>query len=341
MEDRQQTPAQRNFNFQKIIAVTGAVLMLAKFFAYLMTHSVSILTDAMESIVNVVAGFIGLYALYLSMQPADSNHPYGHGKIELISSTTEGALISVAGALIIIESVGRIISGDFSIRDLDFGLIIVAIAAAVNFAMGFTAIKMGISSKSMALEASGRHLCSDTYSSIGILLGLGVVYVCSVTGIDANWIDPAMALLFGAFIIYTGIRVMYRSMNGIMDQADMDMIRPVTRCINRVRTPDVIDVHHLRVNKYGAAVHVDVHMVFPGTFTVDETQNVVDRFRSEIRKEFGEEVDLTLMIDPCRKVYCSVCGRECPNRVADFEHKEIISTSSAVRSDSEENEIFH
>ena len=327
------SPAMRNFKFQRIIAVVGAVLMLAKFLAYLYTNSVAILTDALESIVNVAAGIIGLYALYLTMQPADSSHPYGHGKVELISSSVEGSMIIIAGAMIVLESAIRFISGDFTIRSLDIGLVIVAVAAAVNFAMGYTAIRMGRDSNSVALEASGRHLCTDTYSSVGIIIGLGVVLILSYFGIEAYWIDPMMALAFGAFIIITGVRVLFRSMNGIMDAADMEIIRQVTRCINHIRSEEIIDVHHLRVNRYGAAVHVDAHMTVPGDLTVAQAEKFVEDFRAEVSRELEGEVDITFMAESCNNINCKYCSYDCAHRTAEFTGRRILGTQYVTRGD--------
>ena len=324
------TPMQRNFNFQKVIAAVGALIMVAKFFAYILTGSVAILTDALESIVNVVAGCIGLYALYLSMQPADREHPYGHGKVELISSSIEGTLISVAGVLIIFEALERIILGDFTVRSLDIGLVIVALAALADFAMGYTAIRMGQSSRSMALESSGRHLCSDTYSSVGILIGLGLVYGLSLFGIDAYWLDPAMAMFFGAIIIYTGLKVVYKAFSGIMDTEDKDLIRQVTRCINRIRTDEVIDVHHLRVTIYGPVLHVDAHMVVPGTLTVAETDVLISRFTEETSSMLGNEVDITFMAEPCDPRFCRYCRRGCPDRRDEFTEIKHLHTDAVT-----------
>ncbi len=305
--------------------------MIGKFLAYFITNSVAILTDALESIVNVAAGIIGLYALYLTMQPADESHPYGHGKVELISSSVEGSMIMIAGALIIFESVQRIIEGDYTLRSLDLGLLIVALAAAANFAMGYTAIRMGRSSNSMALEASGKHLCSDTVSSVGILLGLGIVYVLAALGINAYWLDPMMALVFGAVIIITGIRVLFKSMNGIMDGADMEVIKEVTKCINHIRTDDVIDVHHLRVNRYGASVHIDAHMVVPCDFTVYQAECIVKEFRKEVTDNFCSDVDITFMAEPCDRSFCKHCPRECPNRRSEFNGRQVLGTQYVIR----------
>ena len=327
------SPAMRNFKFQRIIAVVGAVLMIGKFLAYLWTNSVAILTDALESIVNVAAGIIGLYALYLTMQPADSSHPYGHGKVELISSSVEGSMIIIAGAMIVLESVLRILDGDFTLRSLDLGLLIVAVAAAANFAMGYTAIRMGRSSNSVALEASGKHLCTDTYSSVGIIIGLGLVMLLDHFGIEAYWIDPLMALAFGAFIIVTGIRVLFRSMNGIMDGADTVIIRQVTRCINRIRGDEILDVHHLRVNRYGASVHVDAHMTVPGDLTVKEAENFVNEFREAVTEALDGEVDITFMAEPCDSTHCKFCARRCGNRAAAFQARRILGTEYVTRGD--------
>lgn len=135
MDKAKMEAARRNYNFQKVIAAVGFILMSGKFLAYYITGSVAILTDAMESIVNVVAGVIGLYALYLTMKPADDSHPYGHGKIELISSSIEGSMISIAGALIILESVDRFLHPS-DINSLDIGLVIVAVAALSTSSWG-------------------------------------------------------------------------------------------------------------------------------------------------------------------------------------------------------------
>ncbi len=325
------SPAMKNFKFQRIIAIVGALLLIGKFLAYFITNSVAILTDALESIVNVAAGIIGLYALYLTMQPADDSHPYGHGKVELISSSVEGSMIMIAGALIIFESVQRIVLGDYTLRSLDLGLIIVAVAAIANFAMGFTAIRMGKSSNSMALEASGRHLCSDTYSSVGIILGLAVVYILASFGIEAYWIDPIMALVFGVVIIVTGARVLFKSMNGIMDGADMKVIKEVTKCVNHIRTDEVIDVHHLRVNRYGAAVHIDAHMTVPSDLTVRQAENIVNRFTEEVRNSLSDDVDVTFMAEACDKTHCKHCPRDCPNRHSEFTGRMVLGTQYVIR----------
>ena len=171
--------ADENYEFQKVIVVLGFTLLIIKYIAYFLTGSVAIFTDATESIVNVVAACIGMYALYLSAQPPDKSHPFGHGKIEIISSAIEGTMIMVAGGLIILESVQSFFNPG-EISDLDIGLVLVALAAVANYVVGRIAIAKGRKSRSPALEASGKHLCSDTYSSIGILIGLVVLVILAI-----------------------------------------------------------------------------------------------------------------------------------------------------------------
>ncbi len=333
MDKERLEASRRNYNFQKIIAAVGAVLMIGKFLAYFITGSVAILTDALESIVNVAAGVIGVYALYLTMQPADDSHPYGHGKVELISSSIEGSMISIAGFMIIFESVDRLLNPT-DITSLDIGLVIVAAAALVNFAMGMTAVRMGRSTGSVALEASGKHLCSDTYSSVGILLGLCIVYAGGCMGYDLGIFDPIMALIFGAVIIATGVRVLLKSMNGIMDHADIEVLRAVTRCINQNRDPRVIDVHHLRVTRYGSNIHVEAHMTVPGRLSVSAVEDITDRFTSSIREHLGADADVTFMAESCDSMFCRFCQEaDCPNRAVRFVDKKYLGIDSIIKND--------
>lgn len=309
-------PALENYRFQRWILAVGAILMISKFVAFILTDSVAILTDALESIVNVVAGAIGLFALWLSARPADKNHPFGHGRVELISSTNEGALIAVAGALIIFESIDRFMNPQ-QVRDIDIGLVIVIIAAVVNYLMGSEAVKKGRKNGSAALEASGKHLCSDTYSSIGIILGLCLMYLASVMGYEALWLDPLLAMLFGVIIIITGARVIWKSFNEIMDRADVELLARIARDLSNNRRSEWIDVHHLRVLKYGNVIHVEMHVTFPSDFTIIQIEDSKSGIIEVMVKEFGEKVDVIIMPEPCRGFCCLHCSRECVNRTMD------------------------
>ena len=310
--------ARMNYECERTIAIIGAILMIAKFAAFFLTGSVSILTDALESIVNVVAGIIGVYALWLCLHPADKEHPYGHGKVELISSIIEGMMIFFAGGLILVESGMRFLNPE-DVRQIDIGLVVVIIAAIVNFAMGTNAIRKGRKNGSIALEASGKHLCTDTYSSVGIIIGLGLMCILGYLGYDAWWLDPLTAAVFGVFIIYTGINVMLKSAGRIMDTADRQALVEVTRCFNHARAPEIIDVHHLRVVSYGSLIHIDAHMVLPEDITLKRADEIRAAIIEEIVRTLGPGADVTIQAEACDCVSCAHCTDEdCGHRNGAF-----------------------
>lgn len=303
-----------NFQFQKVIAAVGVTLLLIKYLAFFITGSVAIFTDATESIVNVVAAFIGLYALYKSAQPADRDHPFGHGKVEIISATIEGALIIAAGAVIIYESVRSLID-PHEIAKLDYGIILVLLAAVANYVVGRIAIRKGTASRSPALVASGRHLCSDTYSSFGIIIGLVIVLVAQGMGYDARWLDSMIAILFGCIIVGTGLGVLKHSVEDAMDKCDESLREGIIACLNGYRHPHWIDVYNLRVIKYGPRFFVDMHVVFPGLMSVEDVHREDLEIGEAVIEMYGDDVDIAITPVPCTPSDCPHCRIDgCPNR---------------------------
>jgi len=302
--------SRENYNFQKIVAAVGVTLFVVKFFAWYITDSVAILTDALESTINVTAGFIGLYSLYLSAQPRDANHPYGHGKVEFVSAAIEGTLISIAGLIIIYEAIQNL-RNPHAIGKLDQGIILVAITAAVNFLVGFFAVRKGKKNNSLALIASGKHLQSDTYSTIGVIIGLILILVTGLT-----WLDGAVALLFGGIIIVTGYRIIRGSIAGIMDEADEELLKRVVALLQSSRRDSWIDLHNLRIIKYGTTLHVDCHLTVPWYFDVRDAHAEVDKLDKLINENFGESIELFVHTDPCVESSCGICTlSDCPKRL--------------------------
>jgi cation diffusion facilitator family transporter len=309
--------SDENYNFQKIVVSVSAILLIIKFTAYFITNSVAIFTDAVESIVNVIAGCIGLYALYLSAKPADKSHPFGHGKVELISAYIEGAMISVAGVMIIISAISDLLNPT-GISSLDVGLLLIIFAAGVNFVVGSFAIKKGRKNRSVALEASGKHLVTDTVSSVGIILGLSVVYFGYIIGYDLEILDPIMALIFGAIIIVTGSSVIKKAMDGIMDKADADILEKAVRCLNEHRSEEWIDIHNLRAIKYGSKLHIEMHVTLPFDMTVAQMEEENRCLHEYVGSIFGDSVDLIMMPEPCKEFSCIHCRKDCEARRAEF-----------------------
>lgn len=294
----------------------GIVLLLIKLIAWYLTSSIAILTDALESIVNVVAGFIGIYSLRLSAQPKDSNHPYGHGKVEFLSAAIEGSLIGVAGIMILYQAILHLLN-PHEIKQLDWGILLVSATALMNYAAGWYCIKTGKQNQSEALVASGRHLQTDTYSTLGIVLGLSAMLLFRIW-----WLDSAVAMLFALLILYTSYQIIRSSVAGIMDEADETLIRELVELLQNNRKENWVDFHNLRIIKYGATLHIDGHLTVPWYFNVHQAHQEIDMVQAIIRKHFGDRIELFLHNDGCLPFSCSICKKaQCSERKAPFEQE--------------------
>lgn len=308
--------AQHNLRVQKRIALVSVVLFIVKLVAWYLTSSVAILTDALESIVNVVAGLIGVYSLYISAKPKDHDHPYGHGKVEFISAAIEGTLITIAGFIIIYESINNLIHPHI-IQRLDYGIILVAGTALINYISGALCIKTGKKNNSLALMASGKHLQSDTWSTVGIIIGLVLILFTHI-----NWIDSAVAMIFSFIIIFTGYKIVRSSVAGIMDEADAELLNKLVLMLNQHRRENWIDLHNLRIIKYGGTIHLDCHLTVPWYLNVHEAHMEIDELSGLVKKEYGESVELFVHSDGCLDFSCSICTKtDCQVRKHPFEMK--------------------
>jgi cation diffusion facilitator family transporter len=308
--------AKQNLTIQKWVAAISVLLLAGKFFAWYLTHSVAILTDALESIVNVTAGLIGLYSLYVSAKPRDMDHPYGHGKAEFISAAVEGTMIGAAGAIILYQAIMQLLH-PVELKKIDAGILLVAITAGVNYVTGLLCLRTGKKNDSAALIASGKHLLTDTVSTVGIIAGLALLYF---TGY--SWIDSAVALLFGMYIIYTGYGIVRTSIAGIMDEADMKILVRMVQVLNQHRRENWVDLHNLRVIRYGSILHVDCHLTVPWYLNVHQAHAEIDALAAPIRKEFGESLELFVHSDGCLPFSCQICNKAaCTERMNNFEKR--------------------
>jgi cation diffusion facilitator family transporter len=308
--------SQQNLRVQKWVVTIAVLLFIIKVIAWILTHSVAILTDALESTVNVIAGFIGLYSLYVAAKPRDEDHPYGHGKAEFLSAAVEGTLISIAGLAIIYESIENFIHPR-PLHQLDYGIILVGITAVINFVVGYIAVRNGRKNNSLALIASGKHLQSDTWSTLGLIIGLILILVTGKV-----WIDSVVAILFACFILYTGYHILRSSVAGIMDEADKELLKKMLYLMNSHRRENWIDLHNFRIIKYGGTLHIDCHLTIPWYLNVIEAHTEVEELGSLIKKEFGDSIELFVHTDPCLDFSCPICTREkCNVRKQTFEKR--------------------
>jgi cation diffusion facilitator family transporter len=298
---------------QKMIAALSVILFLGKMIAWYMTHSVAILTDALESIVNMIAGFIGLYSVILAAKPRDKNHPFGHGKVEYVSAAIEGSLIFFAGVIIIYEAVKKLLLPE-PIHSLDVGILLTAVTGIINFFAGNYAVKEGIKHKSATVEAAGKHIRVDAYSTFAIIIGLLLIKLTNWL-----WLDSVVALIFAAFILYTGYSVVRKSLSGIMDETDETVVKEVIGFLQHHRRPQWIDMHNLRILQYGDVLHIDAHMTLPWYFTVRDGEKEIHLVEDLIKQHFGNKVGIFIHNDGCEKYSCKYCAVEnCSVRQEDF-----------------------
>jgi cation diffusion facilitator family transporter len=316
----QHSEKKKNVRLQLWVALVSSFLLLVKFTAYYITHSIAVLTDALESIVNVVAGFVGLYSLYVAAKPKDMDHPYGHGKAEFLSAAVEGTMVLCAGALIVYNATRNILFPQ-EIHEIDKGIYLVAFTAVINWLLGYITFRQGKKYTSLALVASGKHLQTDSYSTFGIIAGLLLIAYSGYV-----WIDSVVAMAFGLFIFFTGYKIVRTSVAGIMDEADMVLLKEMVQVLNDNRQDAWVDLHNLRVIKYGDILHVDCHLTVPWYLNINQAHEEIEKLGSLIRKDFGESLELFVHSDGCQYDQCPICDKKaCPVRQYEF-RKEIVWT---------------
>lgn len=311
-----------------ISLVVSVLLLAAKYQAYLLTGSTAILSDALESIVNVVAAVFGLGGIIFAGRPADRNHPYGHGKIEFFSAAFEGGLIAFAAVLIVYEVILSLVRGP-ALRALDVGVSIVLGAGFVNLLLGWYLIRTGRKYESLTLVADGRHVLSDFYTSAGIVIGLLLV---RFTGLA--WLDPVAAAVVALNLLWTGFRLVRVAAGGLLDEEDPALLDRLLKVLQPHLGEGVIRIHHLRAIRAGRFHHVDAHLVVPEFWTVERSHDLAEDLGERVMKELGAEGEMTLHTDPCHRIYCAMCDlAECPIRREAFRARPPLTLDEAVQPD--------
>jgi cation diffusion facilitator family transporter len=299
--------------FQKLIAVFGVILFIGKIVAWKLTNSDAVFSDAMESIVNVISAFMGLYSLYLAAKPKDEEHPYGHGKVEFVTSGIEGALIAIAGIMIIYEGVNSLVVGKV-LNKLDWGIWIIAATAIVNYFLGYISIKKGEQENSLVLISSGKHLQSDTITTLGVVISLVVVYFTKI-----YWIDSVIALIFGGYIIVVGYKIVRKSLSGIMDEQDPELLNQIIKVLEDNRRTEWIDVHNMKIQQFGANLHIDAHITLPWYYSLRDAHNEMEKMIILLAENINRDIEFNFHMDDCKPISCPLCQiKDCPVREKDF-----------------------
>ncbi len=275
------------------IAVAAAVMGI-KYLAYVVSGSIAIYSDALESIVNVVTAIAALVAVHISAKPADNNHPFGHHKAEFFAAIFEGAMIIVA-ALAILAKVYTSIRDGSTLSDPGLGLGINAAAALINAGWAYVLINRGKLWRSAALVADGQHLATDVITSVGVLIGLGLALV-------TGWhiLDPLIAGVVALNILWTGHRIALQSMSSLMDQAASPDIEHRIRKIIAANGQGADQAHDIRTRQAGRALFIEFHLVVQGSMTVADAHEICDRLEDAIEAEI-EGSEVVIHVEPDSK----------------------------------------
>jgi len=292
---------QENIKIQVFVLVVGFLLFIIKFITFFLTNSVLVLSDALESIVNLIAGAIGLYSLNLSSVPKDNNHPYGHGKVEFLTSGIEGSLIFFAGLMIIYESTERL-RFPSSIQKLDFGWFLIITTSLVYGFLGFYVKNKGIIKRNLQLISSGQHLITDAISTIAVSIGMLIIFFTNFI-----WLDSILGILVGVYILFPSYGIIRSAIAGIMDESDKELILQFIDLMKNNKKDSWIDFHNLKILKNGSVIHVDVHLTLPYYWTVQQASREILNIERLIKNEFGEMAECSIQIDACTENFCQFC----------------------------------
>jgi len=270
----------------------GIVTIVLKFIAYRVTGSIGFFSDALESVVNLLAAAFGLAMLHVSEKPADAEHEFGHGKAEYFSSAIEGALILLAAFSIIWSAIPRLIH-PIALENINIGLLFSIGASLVNLTVGQVLIRNGKKSKSLLVEADGKHLMTDVWTSAGVIIG---IFMVKITGILI--LDPIIAILVALNIVYTGYRLISRSTNGLMDASISESeINQVKKYLDSLKEKN-ITYHSLMTRQAGQRKFISFHLLVPGAWTVQQGHENADMIEETIEDMFDEPVTVTSHIEP-------------------------------------------
>lgn len=267
------------------------VVLALKMAAWWVTGSVALLSDGLESFVNVVAAFIAFFVIRYAQKPADHDHPFGHHKAEYLSAVTEGVMIVVAAFMIVQQAVGHL-SNPQPIDAPVLGLGINFAAGIINAVWGVTLIRAGRQHRSPALTADGQHIMSDVYTSVGVLIGL---LLAIATGIPI--FDPILAILVAINILYQGWKVISNSIDGLMDKAVLPEEEVVIKEAIATHASGSLGVHDLKTRRAGVVTFVDFHLVVPATMSVREAHTICDRLEDAIRA-IHAGAEITIHVEP-------------------------------------------
>lgn len=293
--------------------IVSMLVLSLKAAAYVKSGSSAVLSDALESIVNVLTACVALFVIHFAAQPADTDHPYGHGKAEYFSAAFEGGLIFFAAVAILLESARSLWFG-VHLRDIGEGIVLTSLATVLNFTAALYLRWVGRRQKSEALQASSAHLLSDVKTTVGVVLGLFLVHATGFT-----WVDPLIAVVVALWLAYEGYTIARRSVGALIDELDEAGLTVLAESIRRHRRTGVIDIHLMRSIRSGSFHHIDAHLVVPEFWDVLRAHETAHGFEKSVMQDYPFDAEFAFHLDPCRAKFCPICSVEpCPIRKKPF-----------------------
>jgi len=315
------------YNLKKKAAIislsVGIGMFFAKMGAFLLTGSAAIFSDAAESVVHVLATSMALFSIVISSKPADKSHLYGHGNIEFFSAGIEGLLIIVAAVFIIFTAVMDIIKGT-NLKQLDIGVTVISIAGVVNLLLGTYLVKRGKKTNSITLIADGKHVLTDSYTSIGVIVGISLVIITKF-----QLLDPIFAIAIALNILVTGYKLMRQSIGGLMAETDKDILKKIVDTILADKKNYWIDIHQLRFWQSGDKIFIDFHLILPYFFTIKESHTEEDEIQNILEQNFPNS-QIKIHFDYCRPELCKFC---------DYQNCTVRSSNKSVNFDWNEEKL--
>jgi cation diffusion facilitator family transporter len=296
---------KNNYHLRKNAATIslsiGFIMFAIKMTAFVVTGSSAILSDAIESIVHIIATVFAFFSLIVSLRPPDKSHPYGHGKIEYFSAGFEGGMIIIAALVICYYAIEDLIFG-IELKQLGFGGILIGFAALINLFLGWYLIHIGKKTNSLILEADGKHILTDSITSIGVVIGIILVLLT-----DLLLLDPIIAIIVAVNIVGTGVNLVRESVKGLMQESDSEVLLRIIDVLKKLRKNDYIELHKLRAWKAGDSYFIDFHLTVPSFYSIEESHKIQKEITDKLVEEFGELTQTMLHFDPCKPSCCEYC----------------------------------
>jgi cation diffusion facilitator family transporter len=295
-----------------VSVASNSLLILLKIIAGIMTGSISLIAEAIHSLMDLAAAIVAFFSVRISDKPADKEHPFGHGKAENISGVVEAILIFVAAGIIIYEAIIRVMHGE-TLELLEIGIAIMVVSIVVNILVSRYLLKVSRETDSLALEVDAGHLTTDVLTMSGVLVGLVIVRLSKLMGFNLNILDPVVAILVSLLIIRTAYVLTRKAFGGLIDvKLPEEEEKNIKLAIMEHFGGEVVSFHKLRTRKAGSQRYIDLHLVMPKHITLEEAHLMCDHLEKDMKTRLLR-TDITIHVEPCDGK-CEACLIKCDKR---------------------------